>query len=66
VLARDLQMALLYDPTMLDLSDSSVADRLRKQAKTRAVKVLREGIAQVVLRMFISICVGYVCTNPKP
>ena len=64
MLARDLQMALLYDPTMLDLSDSSVADRLRKQAKTRAVKVLREAIAQVV--MFISICVGYVCTNPKP
>ena len=46
VLARDLPMALLYDPAMLDLTDSSVADRLRKQAKTRAVKLLREAIAQ--------------------
>ena len=32
-------MAVLYDPATLDLSDASVADRLRKQAKTRAVKV---------------------------
>ena len=40
-------MALLYDPTLLDLTDSSVADRLRKQAKTRAVKLLREVISQV-------------------
>ena len=39
VLARHLPMAVLYDPLTLDLSDASVADRLRKQAKTRAVKV---------------------------
>ncbi len=39
VLARHLPMAVLYDPATLDLSDASVADRLRKQAKTRAVKV---------------------------
>jgi len=45
VLAKQLPMAVLYDPTALDLSDASVADRLRKQAKTRAVKVLREAIA---------------------
>mmetsp|Transcript_39232 Transcript_39232/g.123746 ORF Transcript_39232/g.123746 Transcript_39232/m.123746 type:complete len:412 (-) Transcript_39232:86-1321(-) len=45
VLARDIPMALLYDPTKLDLADSSVADRLRKQAKTRAVKMMREIIA---------------------
>jgi len=44
VLARHLPMAVLYDPATLDLSDASVADRLRKQAKTRAVKVLREAI----------------------
>mmetsp|Transcript_16128 Transcript_16128/g.25026 ORF Transcript_16128/g.25026 Transcript_16128/m.25026 type:complete len:224 (-) Transcript_16128:283-954(-) len=44
VLARHLPMAVLYDPLTLDLSDASVADRLRKQAKTRAVKVLREAI----------------------
>jgi hypothetical protein len=46
MLARDLPMALLFDPKMLDIADSSVADRLRKQAKTRAVKLLREIIAQ--------------------
>ena len=46
ILARDLPMALLFDPKMLDIADSSVADRLRKQAKTRAVKLLREIIAQ--------------------
>jgi len=45
VLARHLPMAVLYDPQTLDLSDAAVADRLRKQAKTRAVKVLREAIA---------------------
>eukprot|EP00960_Hanusia_phi_P051457 760816-Hanusia_phi.AAC.3 len=45
VLARDIPMALLYDPSKLDLADSSVADRLRKQAKTRAVKLVREIIA---------------------
>ncbi len=39
VLARHLPMAVLYDPHILDLSDAAVADRLRKQAKTRAVKV---------------------------
>jgi len=31
VLARHLPMAVLYDPQTLDLSDASVADRLRKQ-----------------------------------
>lgn len=31
VLARHLSMAVLYDPLTLDLSDASVADRLRKQ-----------------------------------
>ena len=40
ILAQYLPMAVLYDPATLDLSDASVADRLRKQAKTRAVKVL--------------------------
>ena len=44
VLAWHLPMAVRYDPATLDLSDASVADRLRKQAKTRAVKVLRETI----------------------
>ena len=39
VLAQHLPMAVLYDPATLDLSDAAVADRLRKQAKTRAVKV---------------------------
>mmetsp|Transcript_9340 Transcript_9340/g.18204 ORF Transcript_9340/g.18204 Transcript_9340/m.18204 type:complete len:176 (+) Transcript_9340:2-529(+) len=42
-------MAVLYDPAALDLSDASVADRLRKQAKTRAVKVLREAIGNKAL-----------------
>ena len=44
-------MALLYDPAALDLSDSAVADRLRKQAKTRAVKLLREAVAEEGARL---------------
>ena len=39
LLAKHIPMAVLYDPTTLDLGDASVADRLRKQAKTRTVKV---------------------------
>ena len=31
VLAQHLSMAVLYNPQTLDLSDGSVADRLRKQ-----------------------------------
>jgi hypothetical protein len=44
MLVRQLPMAVQYDPTSLDPSISSVADRLRKQAKTRAIKLLREVI----------------------
>lgn len=44
VLAKHLPMAVLYDPNTLDLSDASVADRLRKQAKTRAVKVCSQAL----------------------
>lgn len=46
ILARDLPMALLFDTDSLDLTDASVADRLRKQAKTRAVKLIREVIGE--------------------
>ena len=59
VLARHLPMAVLYDPTLLDLSDASVADRLRKQAKTRAVKVLREAIANKSLGITMSMMRGH-------
>ena len=42
VLARQLPMAVTYNAASLDPSNASVADRLRKQAKTRAIKLLRE------------------------
>jgi hypothetical protein len=44
LLAKQLPMAVLYDPSSLDVNDAAVADRLRKQAKTRAVRLLRESI----------------------
>lgn len=44
VLLRNLSMAVTYDPTVLDTTIASVADRLRKQIKTHAVKVIREVI----------------------
>ena len=45
VLSRRMHIAVSYDAATLDPSCASVADRLRKQAKTRAVKILREAIA---------------------
>ncbi|KAJ1481273.1 hypothetical protein T484DRAFT_1808100 [Baffinella frigidus] len=44
ILVRQLPMAVLYDPAALDPTTSAIADRLRKQAKTRAIKLLREVI----------------------
>ena len=45
ILSRKLHIAVSYSANELDTTCASVADRLRKQAKTRAVKVLREAIA---------------------
>lgn len=42
LLAQQLPMAVMYDPSTLNPKLPSAADRLRKQAKTRAIKVLRE------------------------
>ena len=42
VLSRRLHVAVSYNSKVLDASCPGVADRLRKQAKTRAVKILRE------------------------
>jgi len=44
LLARQLPMAVTYDTAFIDPSNANVADRLRKQAKTRAIKLLREVI----------------------
>eukprot|EP00961_Rhodomonas_salina_P184204 2487263-Rhodomonas_salina.2 len=52
-------MAVLYDPQTLDLADASVADRLRKQAKTRAVKVLREAIGNKALGVTMPMLRGH-------
>jgi hypothetical protein len=48
ILSRKLHIAVSYKSDDLDTSCASVADRLRKQAKTRAVKILREAIADPV------------------
>ena len=55
VLAQQLPMAILYDPKTLDPSGAAVADRLRKQAKTRAVKVVRDTFMYI---MYICICLS--------
>eukprot|EP00286_Rhodomonas_abbreviata_P020587 CAMPEP_0181310982 /NCGR_PEP_ID=MMETSP1101-20121128/12887_1 /TAXON_ID=46948 /ORGANISM="Rhodomonas abbreviata, Strain Caron Lab Isolate" /LENGTH=355 /DNA_ID=CAMNT_0023417669 /DNA_START=750 /DNA_END=1813 /DNA_ORIENTATION=+ len=44
VLAKHLPMAVSYHVDALDPAQASIADRLRKQAKTRAIKLLREVI----------------------
>ncbi len=35
-----------YDPNYLDVKEPAIADRLRKQAKTRAVKLVRDGVLE--------------------
>ena len=50
VLCRQLSMAISYNSATLDPSQAAVADRLRKQAKTRAVKELREVYQRTLLR----------------
>lgn len=45
LLVESLDMAVLYPSDELDPSSAAVADRLRKQAKTRAVRLVREAIA---------------------
>jgi len=59
ILARELPMALLYDKNSLDLTDASVADRLRKQAKTRAVKLIREVIGESARSMGAKVLRGH-------
>jgi hypothetical protein len=45
VLSRHMPMAVTYDPSAVDPAIATVADSLRKQMKTHAVKILREAIA---------------------
>jgi len=44
MLAKQLPMAVMYDSATINPAHANVADRLRKQAKTRAIKLLREVI----------------------
>eukprot|EP00286_Rhodomonas_abbreviata_P018167 CAMPEP_0181307304 /NCGR_PEP_ID=MMETSP1101-20121128/10798_1 /TAXON_ID=46948 /ORGANISM="Rhodomonas abbreviata, Strain Caron Lab Isolate" /LENGTH=255 /DNA_ID=CAMNT_0023413491 /DNA_START=317 /DNA_END=1080 /DNA_ORIENTATION=+ len=44
ILSRKLPMAVEYAGVEIDASCAAVADRLRKQAKTRAVRMVREAI----------------------
>lgn len=59
VLARDLHMAVSYESTCVNPSQASVADRLRKQIKTHAVKVLREAIADKSCAITTAMLRGY-------
>jgi len=45
-LSHALPIAVSYDSRSLDVSDANVVDCLRKQAKTRAVKLIKEVIAR--------------------
>lgn len=44
LLTEQLPMAVMYESGTLNPAEANVADRLRKQAKTRAIKLLREVI----------------------
>ncbi len=59
VLSRHMPMAVTYDPNMIDPGVASVADRLRKQIKTYAVKVLREAIADKRCNLDTSVLRGH-------
>ncbi len=57
ILAKQLPMGVSYESDSIDITSASVVDRLRKQAKTRAIKVVREliydaasGITSAMLR----------------
>lgn len=60
VLARQLSMAIAYDSAQLDPSQAAVADRLRKQAKTRAVKEIREAMRDAPSDVSGPVLRGYV------
>ena len=60
VLARQLSMAIAYDSAQLDPSQAAVADRLRKQAKTRAVKEIREAMRDAPPDVSGPVLRGYV------
>lgn len=53
-------MAVSYDSSAINPSHASVADRLRKQIKTHAVKVLREAIAEKECALSVSMLRGHV------
>lgn len=42
ILSHALPIAVSYDSRNVNVSDANVVDCLRKQAKTRAVKLIRE------------------------
>ena len=60
VLARQLSMAIAYNSAHLDPSQAAVADRLRKQAKTRAVKEIREAMRDAPPDISGPVLRGYV------
>jgi len=60
VLARQLSMAIAYNSAHLDPSQAAVADRLRKQAKTRAVKEIREAMRDAPPDISNPVLRGYV------
>ena len=45
ILAHAMPIAVSYDSRLLNVNDANVVDCLRKQAKTRAVKLIKEVIA---------------------
>jgi hypothetical protein len=53
VLAHHLSMAVLYDPNALDLSDASVADRLRKQVAIQQLHAHQHACMQIGVRQLV-------------
>eukprot|EP00292_Cryptomonas_paramecium_P006936 CAMPEP_0113676654 /NCGR_PEP_ID=MMETSP0038_2-20120614/8771_1 /TAXON_ID=2898 /ORGANISM="Cryptomonas paramecium" /LENGTH=469 /DNA_ID=CAMNT_0000593723 /DNA_START=232 /DNA_END=1641 /DNA_ORIENTATION=+ /assembly_acc=CAM_ASM_000170 len=60
MLSRGLHMVVAYDKSVLDPSDAAVADRFRKQAKTRAVRLVKEAIENPSLNMSSALLRGHV------
>jgi len=60
MLSRGLHMIVAYDMAVLDPSDAGVADRFRKQAKTRAVKLVKEAIENPALGVSSALLRGHM------
>jgi len=60
ILCPHLAVAMEYDSSCVDITNQGTADRLRKQAKTRAVKLMRELLVENVDKLSKAILGGHM------